>query len=126
MYLGVFGHGPLEQRTATNNVLEGLVGDPPSTLVVGGCMYVCMYVCVLQVYFRWQGPICIMCEIGSSSLCEVVYCVHLQQHHYHQAQSEVSNIPRPDPHACIDGASVGVMLVIQLKLVLGMPEHMAT
>ena len=36
IYLGVFGHGPLEQRTATNNVLEGWVGEPPSTLVVGG------------------------------------------------------------------------------------------
>ena len=36
MYLGVFGHGALEQRTATKNVLKGLVGDPPSTLVVGG------------------------------------------------------------------------------------------
>ena len=28
IYLGVFGHGPLEQRTATNNVLEGWVGSP--------------------------------------------------------------------------------------------------
>ena len=36
MYLGVFGHGPPEQGTATNNVLEGVVGDSPSTLVVGG------------------------------------------------------------------------------------------
>ena len=27
----------LEQRTATSNVLEGWVGDPPSTLVVAGC-----------------------------------------------------------------------------------------
>ena len=36
LYLGVFGHGPLEQRTATNNVLNGMVGDLLSTLVVGG------------------------------------------------------------------------------------------
>ena len=42
--------------------------------------------------------------------CRLVCWQGLEQRHYHQAQGEVSNISTPDPHACVDGASVGVML----------------